>query len=113
MSLTRRSFLKHAAWTAPALAALPRLASPEEPAAAKPGVPPRKVIVVGAGHAGLGAAYELVQSGHDVTVLEASHRPGGRIWTLREPFADGLYAEAGAVNYGASFRLTDLRLTFG
>jgi monoamine oxidase len=107
MSLTRRSFLQHAAWAAPAFAALPRLASAEEPAAAKPGVPPRKVIVVGAGLAGLGAAYELAQSGHEVTVLEASHRPGGRIWTLREPFADGLYAEAGAVNYGASFRLTD------
>jgi monoamine oxidase len=28
-------------------------------------------------------------------VLEARHRPGGRVYTLREPFADGLYAEAG------------------
>jgi monoamine oxidase len=104
--LTRRSFLKHAAWTAPALAILPRLATAaavETSAAARPGVPPRKVIVVGAGLAGLAAAWELVQSGHDVTVLEASHRPGGRVWTLREPFADGLYAEAGAINFAASF----------
>jgi monoamine oxidase len=105
--LTRRSFLKHAAWTAPALATLPRLTSAQETPAARPGVPPRKVIVVGAGLAGLGAAWELVQSGHDVTVLEASHRPGGRVWTLREPFADGLYAEAGAVSYGASFQHTE------
>jgi monoamine oxidase len=104
--LTRRSFLKHAAWTPPALAALPHLAAAAEPAA-QPGGPPRKVIVVGAGLAGLAAAYELVQSGHDVTVLEASHRAGGRVRTLREPFADGLYAEAGAVSFGASFRHTE------
>lgn len=103
--LTRRTFLRHAALAAPALAALPHLTAAEEPAAAaKPGVPPRKVIVVGAGLAGLAAAYELVQSGHDVTVLEASHRAGGRVWTLREPFADGLYAEAGAVNFGDTFQ---------
>ena len=58
----------------------------------------RKVIIVGAGLAGLSAAYELTQAGHDVTVLEARARPGGRVRTLREPFSDGLYAEAGAMN---------------
>ena len=56
----------------------------------------KKVIVIGAGLAGLVAAYELTQAGHDVMLLEASTRPGGRVWTLREPFSDGLYAEAGA-----------------
>ena len=40
--------------------------------------------------------YELTQAGHDVTVLEARTRPGGRVHTLRDPFAEGLYAEAGA-----------------
>jgi len=40
--------------------------------------------------------FELTQVGHDVTVLEARTRPGGRVHTLRDPFADGLYAEAGA-----------------
>jgi monoamine oxidase len=58
----------------------------------------RKVIVVGAGLAGLSAAYELTQAGHDVTILEAQARPGGRVRTLREQFSDGLYAEAGAMN---------------
>lgn len=54
------------------------------------------VIIIGAGLAGLAAAYELSQAGHDVTILEAQMRPGGRVQTLRVPFADGLYAEAGA-----------------
>ena len=57
---------------------------------------PKKVIIIGAGLAGLSAAYELTQAGHDVTVLEARTRPGGRVHTLRDHFADGLYAEAGA-----------------
>jgi monoamine oxidase len=56
----------------------------------------KKVIVIGAGLAGLAAAYELTQAGHEVTVLEVQLRPGGRVRTLREPFSDGLYAEAGA-----------------
>jgi len=58
--------------------------------------PAKKVVVVGAGLAGLAAAYELTQAGHEVTVFEVRLRPGGRVRTLREPFSDGLYAEAGA-----------------
>jgi monoamine oxidase len=55
-----------------------------------------RVIVVGAGLAGLAAAWQLARAGADVTVLEARQAPGGRVRTLRAPFADGLYAEAGA-----------------
>jgi monoamine oxidase len=55
------------------------------------------VLVVGAGLAGLAAAHELLQAGHEVTVLEARSRAGGRVQTIREPFADGLSVEAGAV----------------
>ena len=58
------------------------------------------MIVVGAGLAGLAAAYELTEAGDDVTVLEARDRVGGRVHTLREHFADGLYAEAGAMFAG-------------
>ena len=54
------------------------------------------VIVIGAGLAGLAAAYELDKAGYGVTVLEARSRPGGRVRTYRDPFADGLYAEMGA-----------------
>lgn len=54
------------------------------------------MAILGAGLAGLAAAHVLVEAGCDVRVLEARSRPGGRVHTLREPFADGLYAEAGA-----------------
>lgn len=56
----------------------------------------KKIIIIGAGLAGLSAAYELTQASHDVTILEARSRPGGRVHTLRDPFAEGVYAEAGA-----------------
>jgi len=42
-----------------------------------------KVIILGAGIAGLVAAYEMRRAGFDCTVLEARERPGGRNWTLR------------------------------
>ena len=58
--------------------------------------PAKKVIVVGAGPSGLATAYELGLVGHDVTVLEARERPGGRVYTLREPFSGEMYAEVGA-----------------
>ena len=56
----------------------------------------RSVVVAGAGLAGLAAAVELQQSGARVTVLEARDRIGGRVWTVRNGFADGQHAEAGA-----------------
>jgi monoamine oxidase len=60
------------------------------------GRPSKKVIVIGAGLAGLSAAFEMTELGHDVTVLEAQGRPGGRVLTLRDAFPEGLYADAGA-----------------
>ena len=42
-----------------------------------------KVVVLGAGMAGLAAAYELKKGGYDVTLLEARDRPTGRAWTIR------------------------------
>ena len=68
--------------------------------------PAKKVLILGAGMAGLVAAYELSQLGHDVTVLEARTRPGGRVHTLRAPFSDGLFAEEGAARIPASHDLT-------
>src|ERR1700722_5244521 len=52
-----------------------------------------KVVILGAGIAGLVSAYELRRAGFDCTVLEARERPGGRNWTLRRGsklvFTDG------------------------
>src|SRR5229473_828028 len=68
--------------------------------------PAKKVIILGAGLSGLAAGLELVSAGHDVTLLEAQLRPGGRIFTLRAPFSDGLYAEAGAGRIPSTHDLT-------
>jgi monoamine oxidase len=54
-----------------------------------------KVVVVGAGLAGLTAAYRLKQAGVDADVYEGSSRLGGRCWSLRGVFADEQVAEHG------------------
>ncbi|MDQ3140510.1 MAG: FAD-dependent oxidoreductase [Pseudomonadota bacterium] len=83
--------------------------------AGTPDLPPgsgagRSVVILGAGIAGLVAAYELGRAGYKVTVLEARDRVGGRVWTIRggetirqmgrpdqrAEFDDGLYFNAGA-----------------
>ena len=67
---------------------------------------PKKIIVVGAGMAGLVAAYELQRAGHYVTILEAQNRVGGRIQTIRDPFDDGLYGDVGAMRIPQTHSLT-------
>ena len=56
-------------------------------------MPPMRVLVVGAGLAGLTAAHRLQQGGADVTVFEARDRVGGRVWSHR--FDDGTTVELG------------------
>src|ERR1700683_215075 len=61
----------------------------------------KKVIVVGAGMAGLAAAYRLRQAGADVTVLESSDRVGGRVRTNSR---DGYLIERGAQLITSTYR---------
>ncbi len=42
-----------------------------------------RVVILGAGLAGLTIAYELGKVGYDCRVLEARPRPGGRVFTVR------------------------------
>jgi monoamine oxidase len=90
------------------------------PASAFAGAPPdlaqggggkgAKVVILGAGVAGMAAAWELGKAGYDCTILEARARTGGRVWTVRRgdaiemtdgsrqvcDFDDGQYMNAGA-----------------
>ncbi|MBO1418462.1 flavin monoamine oxidase family protein, partial [Streptomyces sp. FH025] len=63
------------------------------------------VLVIGAGMAGLVAAYELLRQGHRPLLLEARSRVGGRIHTVRD-FAPGLHAEFGAMRIPRVHSLT-------
>jgi monoamine oxidase len=91
MSRTRRDFLKQVSAaggyraTYLTMQAMGLLGSAEaEPLALERGaVHGTKVIILGAGVAGLSAAYELGKAGYACTVLEARDRVGGRNWTIR------------------------------
>jgi monoamine oxidase len=86
---TRRELLRRGAAAGLGLSALGRFAS-----AAGAATAPR-IVIVGAGLAGLSCAYRLRQAGHVAQVYEASDRVGGRCWTGRGTFADGQLYEHG------------------
>jgi monoamine oxidase len=54
-----------------------------------------RIVIVGAGAAGITCAYRLHQAGLASRVFDANSRAGGRTWTLRGYFKDGQYAEHG------------------
>jgi len=93
MALTRRALLEQigrvggvgAAYMAMETLglAIPTPAGAENFQLAKASGGGRSVVVLGAGIAGLVAAYELRRAGYRVTVLEARDRIGGRAWTIR------------------------------
>lgn len=92
--------------TSHAQPALPAQATDYAPGVDQLSGSPKSVLVLGAGLAGLAAAHVLAQTGHEVTVLEARERPGGRVHTIRAPFEDGLYAEAGPMFIPGQHNLT-------
>ena len=119
MAITRRKLIGTMARLGGAGAAYETLAAweflrPPRAEAATLALPPnsgngRSVAILGAGVAGLCAAYELDRAGYDCLILEASRRLGGRSLTLRRGdsfaeaggpeqqcrFEDGLWLNAG------------------
>jgi monoamine oxidase len=84
--------------------------APAEAFSLPPNKQSKKIVILGAGLAGLTAAYELQKLGHQCTILEARSRAGGRVWTVRGgtketeiegetqtcSFEEGHYLNAGA-----------------
>ena len=114
MDISRRDFLtktgKAGLLSYPAMLALGLL----KPAPAHPFNLPgsgngKNIVILGAGIAGMTAAYELSKLGYTCTILEARNRAGGRCWSIRKGttsqeegmglqtarFDDGLYFNAG------------------
>ena len=92
MTTTRRDFLRRVAGaggyratylTMQAMGLLGTAAAAEPLALERGAAHGTKVVILGAGVAGLSAAYELSKAGYDCTVLEARERVGGRTWTIR------------------------------
>ncbi len=82
---SRRTFLRRTAALAAATAWSPLSLAARE----------QRVVIVGAGLAGLTAAWTLAGAGVRATLIEGSPRLGGRCWTDRHAFADGQVAERG------------------
>jgi monoamine oxidase len=86
---TRRDFIERvAAFGGSATAAMTALdllapAGASPPLALEGSGNGTQVVILGAGVAGLCAAYELGKAGYACIVLEARARPGGRVWTVR------------------------------
>jgi monoamine oxidase len=73
-----------------------------------------RLIVVGAGLAGLVAATEAQAAGHDVVVLEARDRVGGRVLTAREGLMAGQFADVGAeIVYHGQHNIASLCARYG
>lgn len=123
MPLTRRSFIQRVGVAGGAGLAYGALSSLDlAPTAAADSFKPlsgtdrppachRRVVVLGAGPAGLCAAYELSKAGYQVTVLEARRRPGGRVWSarrgtietdLRGETQECRFTNGGYINIGAT-----------
>ncbi|WP_096434499.1 flavin monoamine oxidase family protein [Alteribacter populi] len=75
---------------------------------------PKRILILGAGMAGLVAAYLLKQAGHTVVIIEGNNRVGGRIYTIRDRFTKGNYFDAGAMRIPNYHLLTlELAQKFG
>lgn len=86
-SAGRRTFIKNLALAVGSAALLPSFTQRQA------SVP--SIVIVGAGMAGLNAAYQLKKHGLKATVYEASARAGGRMFTMSDYFSDGITTDIG------------------
>ena len=124
-SITRRDFLSKssllAGATYPAMLALGILkGAPAHAFNLEGNAKGKRIIILGAGLAGMAAAYELNKLGYDCTILEARERTGGRCWSIRNgsshtelgqptitaKFDEGLYFNAGPSRIPHNHELT-------
>jgi monoamine oxidase len=100
LACTRRKFLRNSA-AATAAVVVSGCARTDTPPPASPapsgptGSQAPRIAIVGAGMAGLNAAYKLKQAGLTATIFEGANRTGGRMFTARDLLADGLTTELG------------------
>jgi monoamine oxidase len=97
--VTRREFLKGSA----AAGTLLLLSGPHA-FAQRTTASSKSIVVIGAGLAGLTAAYELLAAGYDVTVIEARDRVSGRVISFNN-FVPGRWVEGGGELIGSNHPL--------
>lgn len=86
-NISRRDFLRKAATGASVLSL--------SPATILSALAGKKIVIIGAGLAGLTAAYTLKKAGIKSTVYEGSSRVGGRTYSVRNYFGDDLATDIG------------------
>ncbi len=97
---SRCQFLRQAALATGAVVATPWLARAAGAALGQAGLAvgdaqgPR-VVIVGAGIAGLNACYQLQKKGVQATLYEGSSRVGGRMFTLKDKMGNGITTDVG------------------
>ncbi len=91
-SQSRRKFLHDSIYAAGSVALLPSFL---QPSFKKNDFSNKKIAIIGAGIAGLNACYQLKKQGIDSTVYEASPRIGGRMFTMKNEFGNGITTDIG------------------
>lgn len=95
LGLKRRSFLKIAGGLGTGMLLGAGCQSPYATLGSQEGTAP-KIAIVGAGIAGLNAAYILKKAGYRATIYEASDRVGGRMYTVKDAVGQGMWTNLGA-----------------
>lgn len=96
-AMSRRRFLENTGKTVLTGAVAPGLLFPSSGTWLRPflgGIAPR-IVIVGAGIAGLNALHTLKKNNLDATIYEASGRTGGRMFTVQEAMGKGTWTEFG------------------